>query len=62
MGIYAALFWNSEFTRFRIAKTKRLRRLFSICPVYHPPERHIPSAWAQYSKTLVLRRKITQNI
>jgi hypothetical protein len=24
----AAMFWNNEFTRFRIAKTKRVRRLF----------------------------------
>ena len=40
----AAMFWNDEFTRFRLAKTKRVRRLFQYVLYLPPPERHIPSA------------------
>ena len=36
-----AMFWNSEFTRFQEAKTKRVRRLFSICPVFTPHPKDI---------------------
>ena len=48
-----------EFTRFRNAKTKRVRRLFNMSCIYPHPEWHIPSAWAKYCKTFVLRRKST---
>ena len=34
MGVCVAMFWNlCEFTRFRTAKTKRVRRFLSICQV-----------------------------
>ena len=34
-----AMFWNSEFTRFQEAKTKRLRRLFQyVLYVTHPKD------------------------
>ena len=58
-----------EFTRFQIAKTKRVRRLFQYVLYLPPPERHIPSARAKYRKTFlatragfILRCKITTNI
>ena len=34
----AAMFWNDEFTRFQIAKTKRLRRLLYV-RIYPPASR-----------------------
>ena len=34
MGVCVAMFWNlCEFTRFRTAKTKRVRRFIPICQV-----------------------------
>ena len=64
----AAMFWIiCEFTRFLLAKTKRVRRLFQYVLYLPPPERHIPSAWAKYCKTFlasraqfILRCKITK--
>ena len=39
MAPCAAMFWNSEFTRFRIAKTKRVRRLFQyVLYITHPKD------------------------
>ena len=35
----AAMFWNDEFTRFQIAKTKRLRRLLYVR--IYPPLKNI---------------------
>ena len=39
-----------------MCQNKARKTPLSICPVYHPPERHIPSARAQYGKTFLATR------
>ena len=56
----AALFWNSEFTRFRIAKTKRVRRLFQYVRIPSCANNIFLSV-GKYGKTFVLRCKGTKN-
>ena len=63
----AAMFWILWIYQIPKCQNKARKTPFSICPVYHPPERHIPSAWAQYGKTFlatgarfILRCKVTQ--
>ena len=55
----AALFWNSEFTRFRIAKTKRVRRLFQYVRYLTHPKDIFPQRGLNTAKLSVLRCKIT---
>ena len=47
------MFWNDEFTRFRNAKTKRVRRLYHMSAFTHPT-RTYPSAWTEYSAKVLL--------
>ncbi len=63
-----AMFWNDEFTRFLLAKTKRVRRLFQyVLYLTHPkdifPQRGLNTAklsLPQGHDYFVSRCKITQ--
>ena len=54
----AALFWNSEFTRFRIAKTKRLRRLFQYVLYLTRPKDIYPQRGLNTAKLLFCAAKL----
>ena len=52
----AAMFWMIRIYQIQGNQNKARKTPLSICPVYHPPERHIPSARAQYGKTFLATR------
>ena len=59
MGIYAAMLWiYYEFTRFRIAKTKRLRRLFQYVLYLTRPKDIFPQRGLNTAKLMFCAAKV----